>query len=404
MPTLDQHQGTGTDIRAYYQMAQTLITPAVGTHRLTAIAVRIARGALTAIEVMVNCSVYTVDGDHKPDTLVANMGDKEAVYIPTSFNWHSFTGDTTKILDADTEYAIVLSITMRDGVNNYIRWDGGAPGYHATWSDVFNDGNWAGGYGGRRFTSTGADTAAPSKAINPTPADDEVDVDIALDVLMWETVGDEDTMAVYFGPAGAMEPWSGEITEFYTSISDLEAGQEYEWRVDTTNGFGTTTGDVWSFTVAGPSYLVEPVAPTFEATGEKIVANGLSWDSEDVDVVFDVLFREFGTTEFTVLAESITDLLFAFPYNLTYNQIYFWQINEYTVDPETGERTLVSSTDEQQFTTEALIKYPEPSRRNIPIEVGGSETMSVITGDNCLAGIRRIVAACNNTIYYEAIE
>ena len=152
------------------------------------------------------------------------------------------------------------------------------------------------------------------------------------------------------------------------------------------------------------SYAVTPVAPVNEATGEKIIANGLSWDSVDVGVVFDVLFREFGTTAFTVLAEDITDLLFAFPYNLTYNQIYFWIINEYTVDPGTGVRTLVSTTGEQYFTTEALIEYPTPSRRTVPDGLEPPGTMSVITGDNCLAGIRRIVVACNDEIWYEAIE
>jgi hypothetical protein len=154
----------------------------------------------------------------------------------------------------------------------------------------------------------------------------------------------------------------------------------------------------------GTAYAVTPIAPAFEAVGERIMANGLSWDSADTGVVFDVLFREFGTTGFTTIAENITDLLFAFPYNLTYNQIYFWMINEYTVDPGTGERTLVASTDEQYFTTEALIKYPKPSTRTVPDGLTPPGTMTVITGDNCVAAIRRIVAACNNEIWYEAIE
>jgi len=163
---------------------------------------------------------------------------------------------------------------------------------------------------------------------------------------------------------------------------------------------------MFSFTIAegGIEYLVTPATPTAEAVGEKIIANGLTWECVDADVVFDVLFREFGTTAFTVLAENITDLLFAIPYNLTYNQIYFWIINEYTVDPGTGDRTLVSTTGEQFFTTEALIEYPRPSTRTVPDGLTPPGVMTVTTGDNCVAAIRRIVVACNDEIWYEAIE
>jgi hypothetical protein len=297
---------------------------------------------------------------------------------------YTFSGASPR-LEPDTEYAIVVTPSAGPGVFITVYVMGKTTSYNHHWckNDSFVQ-DWTGLSGARRFSASGTYAAVPpSKALNPDPADDAIDISPTLDVVMWETVGDETSVDVYFGPAGAMELLEAGWTEGnYYVISGLVASAEYEWRIDTNNADGTTTGDVWSFTVEGPAWLVTPVAPTFEAVGEKIVANGLSWDSEDEDVVFDVLFRESGTTEFTVLAESITDLLFAFPYNLTYNQIYFWRINEYTVDPETGERTLVSSTDEQQFTTESLIKYPEPSRRDIPVEVGGSETMSVITGDN----------------------
>ncbi|KKL98372.1 hypothetical protein LCGC14_1825040 [marine sediment metagenome] len=58
-----------------------------------------------------------------------------------------------------------------------------------------------------------------------------------------------ETYDVYFGPTGDLSLISFDQSELSIIVpSTLEYNVEYSWRVDATNEFGTTTGDVWSFT------------------------------------------------------------------------------------------------------------------------------------------------------------
>lgn len=92
----------------------------------------------------------------------------------------------------------------------------------------------------------------PGKPLNPDPTDTEVGTDISDYTLSWETGGQTDTYDVYVGEsAGSLVLASSAqigtslvIPEAYRLARTVET---WYWRVDATNIYGTTTGDVWSF-------------------------------------------------------------------------------------------------------------------------------------------------------------
>ena len=59
-----------------------------------------------------------------------------------------------------------------------------------------------------------------------------------------------DTYSVYFGEVGSMTLRSADQAglDFTIETEELENSIEYEWRIDTTNEYGTTYGVTWSFT------------------------------------------------------------------------------------------------------------------------------------------------------------
>lgn len=91
----------------------------------------------------------------------------------------------------------------------------------------------------------------PTKAENPTPADEATNVDFFALGLSWDDGGGADTFDVYMGPVGALVLVSSAQAEttFTVDTEDIPWGETIYWRIDSTNGEGTTTGDTWSFDV-----------------------------------------------------------------------------------------------------------------------------------------------------------
>jgi len=104
-------------------------------------------------------------------------------------------------------------------------------------------------YGGRLYNGM---FPLPGKPINPDPSDTEVGVDFSDYTVSWETGGLTDTYDIYVGEApgslvlasSAQAGTSLEIPEAYRLDRTVDT---WYWRVDATNVYGTTTGDVWSF-------------------------------------------------------------------------------------------------------------------------------------------------------------
>jgi len=96
------------------------------------------------------------------------------------------------------------------------------------------------------------DGTAPPKAVIGAPADAGTGISRTLD-LTW-TAGAGGTPAtardVYFGTATSpVTKVIADGTVLTYDTGTMVQGKTYYWRVDEKNTFGTTTGDVWSFTV-----------------------------------------------------------------------------------------------------------------------------------------------------------
>jgi hypothetical protein len=116
------------------------------------------------------------------------------------------------------------------------------------------DSNYAGGY-----TIEGdvwSFDPRPGVVTNPTPSDTATGQTLS-QVLTWEGAVGADTYSVYAGDSGLVslgDPISG------VEWSEVGWGHDttYTWRVDSTNQFGTTEGDEWTFTTLAlrpPSWL-----------------------------------------------------------------------------------------------------------------------------------------------------
>lgn len=102
------------------------------------------------------------------------------------------------------------------------------------------------------LTFSGAEGAsAPAKATNPSPADTATGIRLNQATLTWTEGTGNDYEQVYFGESGDMSLVDNNNTsESFSLVSYLPLLYEttYQWRIDSTNDEGTTTGDVWSFT------------------------------------------------------------------------------------------------------------------------------------------------------------
>jgi len=105
----------------------------------------------------------------------------------------------------------------------------------------------------RSFTAE-AKRQPPGQATNPDPPDGATDVSINAD-LSW-TAG-ENTMShdVYFGTDSTPDigEYLGNQQSTTYDLDPLDYSTTYYWRIDEINAYGTTTGDLWSFTTESAS-------------------------------------------------------------------------------------------------------------------------------------------------------
>jgi len=90
----------------------------------------------------------------------------------------------------------------------------------------------------------------PDKATNPSPTNSSTTVTLDHAELTWTQGVGADTEEVFFGPSGSMVSVQDGIGTTF-DLSDyipFPYGTAYQWRIDSTNDDGTTTGDTWSFT------------------------------------------------------------------------------------------------------------------------------------------------------------
>jgi hypothetical protein len=106
------------------------------------------------------------------------------------------------------------------------------------------------------FISTLTVVGQPGQVLNPVPADGQGNI-VPFTKLYWEDGlgGIPDQYTVYFGtdnpPTNIV---NGDIVydKIYTLPAELQYETQYYWRIDATNQYGTTVGQIWQFITAAP--------------------------------------------------------------------------------------------------------------------------------------------------------
>ena len=226
--------------------------------------------AYTITDVALYCFKYTSPGDitvsirevdsetGKPigaDKCSVIVDESEISDFPTRA-WYTFTFDTPYALDDATQYAIVWRAPDGDAGNYFAPFGYSSSGYA---NGGLIPGAGSGTIWGVVSTTNDMDfrtyggTPLPGQPtiVSPTPTGV---TNITLDEtpLEW-AAGDPaaDTYEVYFRESGDAWVLVGVAQAGLTWTIDfgtLDYGTTYEWRIDATNIYGTTTGNTWSFT------------------------------------------------------------------------------------------------------------------------------------------------------------
>jgi len=117
---------------------------------------------------------------------------------------------------------------------------------------------------------------APSGATpasNPTPTDKAPNQDLSV-TLSWS--GNSSSYSLYFGDSQNPQFLTTTSSTSYT-VSGLEYGKTYYWRVDTEGGCGNSTGQLWSFSTY--KYGISSVTALKSPFRLSITGNNFSYDS-----------------------------------------------------------------------------------------------------------------------------
>ena len=167
--------------------------------------------------------------------------------------WYTFTFDDSFALDDATQYAIIIRAVGGSAANYYAPFGYGSSGYAGGGSGSGDGSSWSvvNTTNDMDFRIYGG-TPVPGKPTNPSPTDAISDITLDETPLSWDASVDAsaDTYEIYFRESGG--DWelvgvaqAGVSWDIAFGILDYEI--TYEWRIDATNIYGTTTGDTWTF-------------------------------------------------------------------------------------------------------------------------------------------------------------
>jgi hypothetical protein len=122
-------------------------------------------------------------------------------------------------------------------------------------------------------------TTSPGKATRPAPANEATSVSVTTD-LSWKAGAGATSHDVYFGTSSP-GTFQGNQTGTTFDTGTMSNDTTYYWRIDEKNACGTTTGDVWSFTIA-PGEIIEINSDI--TTNQLWTANNIYYVTNDVNV------------------------------------------------------------------------------------------------------------------------
>lgn len=249
-------------------------------------------------------------------------------------------------------------------------------------------------------------SSAPSKASNPSPADGVgPGIDFSGDeedppTLSW--TGDGDTYDIYGGGGGnwvLLEQDTASTSYTLTAYDMLllqcgSSATPVQWRVDSKNDIGTTIGDVWSFDPR-PAKVTAP-SPTDTATGQSIY-QVLGWAASTYATGYDVWVN--GNKHYTGTEDTSVLPLVAF-LPLAYGTEFTWRVDSVNYYGTT-------EGDEWTFTT---LDWDPPhvtvrSLATGEVVLGPFDPLTMyITGENFMAGMRRLLLFCGGSLWYESVD
>jgi hypothetical protein len=262
----------------------------------------------------------------------------------------------------------------------------------------YDDASWVWLTTDYQFYIYGTETGgAPSKASSPSPADASgPGINFETPTLSWS--GDGDTYDVYGGAAGNFVLLSsGQAGTSYTlSEADkvLFKNGVVTWRVDSTNDEGTTQGDDWTFDPR-PAKVTTP-APAHTATGQSIYST-MGWAASTYATSYDVWWlgsKIYSETTEVVVLPLVADL------PMDYGTVITWRV-------DSNNYYGTTTGDTWTFTTLAW----DPPHVSVRLLSDGSVASGPFdpltmypTGENFVAGMRRLLVFCGSSLWYENID
>lgn len=201
----------------------------------------------------IKVSIREVDGDGKPDggdLCSVTVAEGVISDFPTRA-WYTFTFDDSYALDDATQYAIVIRAIGGSAAHYYSPFGYGSSGYAGGGSGSGDGSTW-----GVVNTTNDMDfriyggTPLPGKPTTPAPSNAASDITLDETPLGWVSGGDTDTYEIYYRAQGDSWVLVGVAQAGLTwtiPFGSIAYETTYEWRIDATNVYGTTTGDTWSF-------------------------------------------------------------------------------------------------------------------------------------------------------------
>ena len=389
------------------KQAQTFVV-STGTWSIPTVLIRGGR-TLTSGSPQAGTLTLEIRQDSQTGTLLGSS-TKDRTTISLKEGWINFsvTGVT---LSSGNTYCLVLYDSagfQNDDTSTYdgVYWTHKFIGFYSSGNRrYYNDvDGWTTSTGDCRCYVYG-DKPLPSKPINPTPANEATEVDFSGFTLSWVNGGGATSYDVYIGASGSLvEVSTGQSgTSYVTNIDEVPYNQVIYWRVDAVNSVGTTTGDTWNFD-ARPGAAITPY-PGNATSGITLDDTTASWESgSDNTINYDIYFRPFG--EFYELVDSdITDLSCTlYETNYLYGWLYFWSVvakNKFGTYPESAPDGFLS---DYEWYFNAMVFSPVlPTGVTMVDGKPASGTTGTPTGENNMMTTKRLVAAAQNKIWYEAI-
>ena len=203
----------------------------------------------------IKVSIREVDGDGKPDDddlCSVTVDESEVSDFPTRA-WYTFTFDDSFALDDAKQYAIVIRAVGGSAANYYAPFGYGSSGYAGGGSGSGDGSSWSvvNTTNDMDFRTYGG-TPVPGKPTNPSPTDAVTNITLDETPLSWDASADgtADTYEIYFRESGGSWTLVGIAQAglmWAIPFGTLDYEITYEWRIDATNIYGTTTGNTWTF-------------------------------------------------------------------------------------------------------------------------------------------------------------